>query len=326
LNENSYIEIVNEIFDGYTRFDFNGRTVFLRHFSLKDQKLLNDHFETHKLVAVKKGIQEEKEILKRLKDDGTWTDEDEFKIIEIQNYIDTLEKTKSKIAIPSQKQSHQKLIDEEKMKLYALKIERQELVGKTATEYANNRANEDFLQNLLYKDRLLTVPFFSDDEFGEIDPVDLTSLMNSYYNIINKFNDSNIQKAVLEDCFSLFLSHCEKPFDFFGKPLIQFSLYQLKLLAYGRMFLNIFQNVDKIPDSIRKDPEALISFAESSRNKEKLTSKMKDNSATAVFGATKEDLDFVDPEAKQVSLQDLLEKNGGQLNMEQMMEFMGQKV
>lgn len=326
MNENSYIEIVNEIFDGYTRFDFNGRTVFLRHFSLKDQKLLNDHFEKHKLVAVKKGIQEEKEILKRLKDDGTWTDEDEFKIIEIQNYIDTLEKTKLKIAIPSQKQSHQKLIDDEKIKLYALKIERQELVGKTATEYANNRANEDFLQNLLYKDRLLTVPFFSDDEFGEIDPVDLTSLMNSYYNIINKFNDSNIQKAVLEDCFSLFLSHCEKPFDFFGKPLIQFSLYQLKLLAYGRMFLNIFQNVDKIPDSIRKDPEALISFAESSRNKEKLTSKMKDNSATAVFGATKEDLDFVDPEAKQVSLQDLLEKNGGQLNMEQMMEFMGQKV
>lgn len=326
MKENSYIEIVNEIFDGYTRFDFNGRTVFLRHFNLKDQKLLNEHFEKHRTVALKKGIQDEEDILKRLSKDGTWTSEDELKITESENYIETLEKTKLKIVIPSQRQSHQKLIDQEKVKLFALKTERQELVGKTATEYANNRSNEDFLQNLLYKDRALSVPFFSEDQFGELEPFELSALMNSYYKIVNKFNDLEIQKTVLQDCFSLYLSHCEKPFDFFGKPIINLSLYQLKVLAYGRMFLNIFQNVDKIPDSIRKDPEALINFAESSRNKEKLTSKMKDNSATAVFGATKEDLDFVDPQAKQISLQELLEKNGGQLNMEQMMEIMGDKV
>jgi hypothetical protein len=150
--------------------------------------------------------------------------------------------------------------------------------------------------------------------------------MNSYYTIISKYNDEHIQHAVLQDSFSLYLAHCEKPFDFFATPITKLSIYQLKLIAYGRMFLNIFQNVDKIPDSIRKDPDALINFAESSRNKEKLTSKMKDNSATAVFGATKEDLDFVDPEAKKLSLKDVLAKNGGQLNMEQMMEIMGEKV
>jgi hypothetical protein len=92
------------------------------------------------------------------------------------------------------------------------------------------------------------------------------------------------------------------------------------------MFLNIFQNVEKIPDSIRKDPKALIDFAESSRNKSKLSNSAKDNSATALFGAKKEDLEFVDPEAKKMSLSELLKKNGGQLNMEQMMEVMGQKV
>ena len=168
--------------------------------------------------------------------------------------------------------------------------------------------------------------FLSDEEFGELEGEELSSLMNSYYGIMNKFSDENIQHAVLQDCFSLYLSHCEKPWDFFGKPLIQMSLYQLKMIAYGRMFLNIFQNVDKIPDSIRKDPKALMDFAESSRNKEKLSSAAKDNSATALFGAKKEDLEFVDPEAKKVSLSDLLSKNGGQLNMEHMMEVMGQKV
>jgi len=326
LKENFYIEIVNEIFDGYTRFDFQGQTVFLRHFNFKDQKVLNDCFEKHREVALKKGIQDEKDILERLKKDETWTSEDELKIKELEDYLDNLEKTKAKIIIPSQKAAHQKTIDNEKVKLLELRAERHQLVGKTATEYANNRANEDFLQNLLYRDRLLTVPFFCDADFGELDGNELSQLMEAYYKIVNKFNDGELQKADLQDCFSLYLAHCEKPWDLFGKPIINLSVYQLKILAYGRMFLNIFQNVDKIPDSIRKDPDALISFAESSRNKEKLSSKMKDNSATAVFGATKEDLDFVDPEAKQLSLKDILQQNGGQLNMEQMMKVMGEKV
>ena len=326
MKDNFYIEIINEIFEGYTRFDFYGQTVFLRHFNLSDQKLLNEVFEKHRSVALKKGIQDEKEILEQLRKDETWTKEDELKIKELESYIDNLEKTKAKIAIPSQKQAHQKTIDEEKVKLFVLKSERKNLVGKTATEYANNRANEEFLQNLLFKDRLFTTPFFTDFDFAELSDSELSSLMNSYYEIISKYNDEHVQHAVLQDCFSLYLAHCEKPFDFFATPITKLSIYQLKLLAYGRMFLNIFQNVDKIPDSIRKDPDALISFAESSRNKEKLTAKMKDNSATAVFGATQEDLDFVDPEAKKLSLKDALSQNGGQLNMEQMMKIMGEKV
>jgi hypothetical protein len=326
LNDNFYIEIVNEIFDGYTRFDFNGQTVFLRHFCLKDQEFLNKSFESHKNRAVLKGIQEEKDVLERLQKDETWTKDDELKILETENYIKNLEKTKSKLPLPSQKESHQKLIDEEKFKLLELKMQKKQLVGKTATEYANTRSNEDFLRNLLYSNEKLEKQYFSDDEFGELDDEELSSLMNSYYGIMNKFSDENIQHAVLQDSFSLYLPHCEKPWDFFAKPLTKFSLYQLKIVAYGRMFLNIFQNVDKIPDSIRKDPKALIDFAESSRNKEKLSNAAKDNSATALFGAKKQDLEFVDPEAKKMSLSELLKKNGGQLNMEQMMEVMGQKV
>jgi hypothetical protein len=326
LNENFYIEIVNEIFDGYTRFDFNGQTVFLRHFSLKDQEFLNRSFESHKNRAVKKGIQEEKDVLERLERDETWTKDDELKISEAEHYVQNLEKTKSKLLLPSQKETHQKLIDEEKFKLLQLKTQKKQLVGKTATEYANTRSNEDFLRNLLYSDSEFKQQRFSDYEFGELDDDELSSLMNSYYGIMNKFADENIQHVVLQDCFSLYLSHCEKPWDFFAKPLTKFSLYQLKVIAYGRMFLNIFQNVEKIPDSIRKDPKALIDFAESSRNKSKLSNSAKDNSATALFGAKKEDLEFVDPEAKKMSLSELLKKNGGQLNMEQMMEVMGQKV
>jgi len=326
LKKDFYIAIQNEIFEGFSRFDFKGQAVFFRHFNFKDQEILSSCFEKYHAKAISRGIQEESDVLKKLKEDDTWTDDDEISIKEKESYIDSLEKTKGKIVLPSQREAHQDLINQEKLKLYELRIKRKELIGKTATEYANNRANEDFLRNLLYSDSSLSKILFSDQDFEEIDPEDLQFLTNQYHKKMDQLNDMAIQKMVLEDQFSLYLSHCEKPFDFFGKPLINLSVFQLKTIAYGRMFLNIFQNVDKIPDSIRKDPDALVAFAESSRNKQKLTNRDKDNSATAVFGAKKEDLEFVDPEAKQVSLSDLLKKNGGQLNMEQMMEVMGQKV
>ena len=84
--------------------------------------------------------------------DGTWTSDDETKLFELEGYIKTLEKTKSKLPLPSQKETHQKLINEEQAKLLQLKLQKKELVGKTATEYASSRSNEDFLRNLLYKD------------------------------------------------------------------------------------------------------------------------------------------------------------------------------
>ena len=324
MKNDHYIELIDEIFSGYSRFDFEGQAVFLRHFTFKDQKFLQNSYDRHHSKAASKGIRDEEELLKELIKDETWTKEEENELLELESYIANLEKSLTKIVLPSHQESHKKLIIEEKVKLHVLKAKRKDLIGRTASEYAGNRSNEDFLCNLLYRDEELKTLFFSEDEFGELEESQLSFLMQKYYGFMTKFSDLNIQKASLEDCFSLFLPHCEKPYDVFGKPMYLFTLYQLKLLAYGRMFLHIFQNVDKIPDYIRKDPEALISFSESSRNKETLTSKMKDNSATAVFGATKEDLNYIDPSAKQVSLSELLAKNNGQLNMEHMMEVMGQ--
>jgi hypothetical protein len=41
-----------------------------------------------------------------------------------------------------------------------------------------------------------------------------------------------------------------------------------------------------------------------------------------VFGATKEDLKQIDPNARTISLEDAVRQNGGSLNMEQMMKLM----
>ena len=43
-----------------------------------------------------------------------------------------------------------------------------------------------------------------------------------------------------------------------------------------------------------------------------------------LFGATKKDIDILDPSAKKLSLSEEIAKNGGTLSMDQMIKLMGQ--
>ena len=174
MNYNPLLTSLIEIFEGYSRFDLNGRTLFFRHFSLKDQNSISLCYNKFKDSATNKGIESQEQIFKRLKEDQTWTEDDEIKIIELQSYLESLRKTKSKLLLPSQKEDHQKLIDEEEMKLNLLILRKNELVGTSAEGYASRMSNEEFLRILLYKDESLKEPAFSDEEFGELTSTEIS--------------------------------------------------------------------------------------------------------------------------------------------------------
>jgi len=147
--------------------------------------------------------------------------------------------------------------------------------------------------------------------------------MDAYYSVAEKITDEKIQEAVLSDAFSLYLGQTDKPYDFFARPVVSLSIYQLKLLVYGRMFLNIFQNVENIPDSVKKSPQELLDFVDSQRKREKTQQKGgKNHKSVGLVGATKEDLEYYDPSAKTMSVAEELKKNGGKLNAQQMMTLM----
>jgi hypothetical protein len=99
----------------------------------------------------------------------------------------------------------------------------------------------------------------------------------------------------------------------------------LKLAIYAKIFFNIFQYNEDMPEYIKKDPKAVLSFAESKRANSKTNSKAtnSDGGGSALFNATKEDLDFVDPNARKVSLAEEIEKNGGKMSMDDLINLMG---
>lgn len=322
MNEELYISIIGEVFDGYTEIFFNGDPVYIKHYNIRDQRYIQKYYEKHKNAAIKKGLETEEERLIEIKKDGIWLDDDDLKISNLELEINNLSITQKKIFLPSQKESMSKDIESKKIEIYILKNKKRELIGKTAEEYASSRSNEEMLRYFIFKDRDLTENLFTEDEFSELDDAELLFFMNEQAKVNARLSELNIQKAVLRPFFSMYLSQCENIKDFYDKAIVLLSVYQLKTALFARMFFNIFQHVEDIPDHIKDDPEKLLAYSNSKSNNN--SGGIDENSdASAVFGATKEDMKVISGNTKQISLKDELDKNGGKLNMEQMMKLAG---
>ena len=327
MNEEFYISIVGEIFDGYSEFDINGRSLYLKHLTVKDQRYLHLYYEKYKNIAIKKGVEEESSILKKIKDDGLWSDEDDLKLENLKTEIENLKKTKKSLFLASQKEKTQVTIDEKQSEYFSLLTKRKEIVGKTAEDYATNMAATEIIRYFIFDSKDLDNHAFTEEEFAEMDDVDLLKIRDYQNKISDKFNELDIQKAILRPFFSLYLSFCENAHDFFGKPLVDLSVFQMKLVLFGRIFHSIFQYTEDIPDNIRDDPERLLAFSDAKNNKNNNKGKFikDDSSASTVFGATADDVkDLADSSGRVVSLSDEISKAGGKLTMEQMIKLAGQ--
>ena len=322
MNEELYISIIGEVFDGYTEIFFNGDPVYIKHYNIRDQRYIQKYYEKYKNVAIKKGLETEEQRLSEIKKDGIWSDDDDLKITNLEFEIKNLSNTQKKVFLPSQKESIGKDIESKTLDLYNLKNKKRELIGKTAEEYASSRSNEEMLRYFIFKDKNLTENLFTEDEFSELDDTELLFFMSEQAKVNTRLCELNIQKAVLRPFFSMYLSQCENIKDFYDKAIVLLSVYQLKTALFAKMFFNIFQYVEDIPDHIKDDPEKLLAYSDSQRNKN--SGGIDENSdASAVFGATNEDMKAISGNAKQISLKDELDKNGGKLNMEQMMKLAG---
>jgi len=70
-----------------------------------------------------------------------------------------------------------------------------------------------------------------------------------------------------------------------------------------------------------------MAYSESQRNKNSNKGGLRDDAdASAVFGATKEDMDTVAKDSKSISLSEAAKEAGGKLDMKQMMRLAGHDV
>ena len=320
--EEYYISLVGEAFDGYTEVSFQEKDIYIKHLSIKDQRYLHKYYDKYVNIALKKGLESKDDRIKAIMEDGMWSSEEDTEISTLRFETDNLKKTQKVLPLRSQREKLQEDINAKLLKLADLESRKLEVVGKTAEDYANRRSNDEILRFLLFKDKSLQNHLYTEEEFGELEVWEVNKLTSLQTNIQAKLSDDRLQEAVLRPFFTMYLSLCEDPYAFYEKPITKLSVYQLRVILFGRMFHNIFQYTEDIPDHIREDPKKLLAFSENQRNKDSNKPMIKDDAdASAVFGATDEDVADLGGSKGGVTLSSELEKHGGKLDMKQMMRL-----
>ena len=325
MKEEFYISLIGEAFDGYTENLLGDKTVYIKHVNIRDQRYLHKYYEKYKNKALSKGVENEETRIKYILKEGLWEEKDDMKIQSLDLEITNLKKTVNQLILASQREQYTQTIQEKTEELISLKHKRKEVIGKTAEDYATARSGDELLRFLLFKDKNLTENLFTEEEFDELEAWEISALSKMHSDIQSRLSDETIQKAVLRPFFSMYLSLCEDAYGFYQKPITELTIYQLRVVLFGKMFFNIFQFTEDIPDNIRDDPEKLLAYSESKRNNNSNTIR-DDASGSAVFGATDQDVKELGGTSGGVSLTEEAKKHGGKLNMEQMMRLAGHDV
>lgn len=325
-NEEFYISLAGEIFDGYTECEFNGRLVYLKHLTIKDQRYLSLYYDKYKQRAIDRGVKTEEDVLLDLKNDGLWNDDDDVRIETLESEIENLKKTQANLFLRSQQEAMQKTIEEKQSEHLNLLSTRKEIVGKTAEDYASNMSVAEMIRYFVFDSPKLKKHAFCSEDFDEMSDNEVVRLRLLQKQINDRMDELTIQETVLRPFFSMYLSFCENPRDFFGKPMVDLSVFQMKMVLFGKVFHSVFQYTEDIPEHIKEDPEKLLAFSESKQNKSRGGKSFIDDDAagSTVFGGTSEDIkDLAKGSENTVSLSEEIRKAGGTLTMEQMMKLAG---
>jgi hypothetical protein len=318
--------IFRDIVRGYTTTILEDEFVYIKHLTPHDQVELEEIEEKYYKSAQRRGVPTEKEMLEYLKEEGQWTEEDEKIIAQKTLYLDNLKTALNKLILKKDVDRQKGIIEKESLLLKEKTNQKYNLIGNTCEKYAKDRLNDFYVIRSFFKNKDLTEPLFTQDEYDELESRDIKKVVLTYNELFEGFNEESIQYTILEDFYHPYLSFAEDSVQFYGKPFCELTYNQIRLIVYTRVFKNIFDNNENIPESIRKDPAKLIEFGSSSKEeRDKAKDKLDKGDGGTIVGAKQEDYDRlgVKRTSGSISLHEEAKKKGGTLNMEDLMKLHG---
>ncbi len=315
-----------EIIDGSSTAFIGSQRVFIKHKNVSDvvdYEIIFDNF-LERATAI--GLPTEEQVLEDLNTSEIWTEADEEYIRTQKQYIEGLRLSKGNLYVESAKESINRQLEEAERDLNDHLQKKRDLTANCAETYSYNRANDYYILRSFYKDKETNEPLYTEKEFEYLDNKILAQVITAYNDFHGKFSEEQIMELVVQDFYKIYYSFCETATDFFGAPVAKLTNFQLNLLIYTRIFKNIFEQNNDIPERMMKDPKALLDFAASADSREKAKSQLnKEGSAGAsVVGATAQDLsDLGLASESQKTMTQAAREKGGSLSMKDLMDLNG---
>lgn len=332
LDKNKLRLLFIDILKGYSLSYYRDNKLYFKHNTSFDSGDI-DHLKQEFLEKAKKnGLPTEDQKEEYLIAENLWSKENNEKIKKLKSDISSLKQTKSKLFKSDDINEMNRQIDEKKLELINLTIEKKDLLGFTVEDYANKKINEYYMFNSLFKDKDLKDRYFSEQEFDELENKEISEVLEIYNNINKNFIENNLKKIALSSYYLSLFNLCdENAYNLYGKPIVYLTFYQMEVFGYARYFKNALSDAKHKPASeYYEDPEKLIEWLESSKNVEEVLTKSENSLsktegaiATSIVGAKKEDLAKIGKDENSVSLHKEAQKKGGVLSMEDLMKMHG---
>lgn len=285
-------KIYKDICRGYSAGKWDNKDIFIKHLNHFDQGEIDEYYEHQLAAAIKGGIASKKEKSQWLKDNKLWSDREEMDLVEQKDYVENMEKTKSKLFLKTQIDQYTKILKDEWKKYYEMVERREKLFGLTAEYRASQKVQYYHILISFYKSEDLKDRLFTLKNINQLDDDESLELLNAYVNSISDFGLNNIKKISISDFFLNYFYLCgDNIFNFFHIPIYKLTIYQSNLLSYGTYYKNLIAN-EQIPDNFRDDPDRIEEFVNKSKNMKELLSKTGgQGGSTGIVGATKQDFD-----------------------------------
>ena len=319
----NFRHLFKDLVYGWSEIIYKGKPAYLKHLSVFDQVDIEEVKTRFFNQAKRRGLPTNGDALQRLKEEGIWTAADEAKIQEQVNYLELAETSKKQLYLKKEIDRANEEILEAKSKAARLREEKDALMGQTCEKYADSRVSDHYIVKSLYKDNQLKQTYYNQDEVDQMTRPEMNEIVKVYNSCYSVFDDTNIQKVVLQDFYQPYMPFSENVNNMFSKPLFELSINQVKLVIYSRIFKNIFENYSKIPDRIKKDPEKIMDYVNAQEKAKDNLKNMDKDGASTIVGAKKEDYDYLGIEGSQEnSLSAKLKEKGGKMDMKDLMQVL----
>ena len=250
-----------EITKGYTVTSFKGSTVYLKHYTEAEILELDLLHQKYFNEAKSKGLFTLKEKLDQVYESGEWSKEEEAKYSSLQKKLFEWEKGLANVMLQSQKEKIEKEINKIREEFSEIENERNDILGKTCESHTEKQKNEFILKNTFFKDKELKELFFTEEEFYDLENVDYYSLILTQSVCFDKFSQKYLEQIAAYPFFlNTFMSCNDSVLEFYGKPIIDLTLFQLNTFSKARYYKGILENGKSPPETLYKNPEQLVSW------------------------------------------------------------------
>ena len=328
-------KIYHKICCGYDEIKLSNEVYYFKHTNYADRIVLKKRYDEGLQVAKNNGVKTEVEYLDFYIEKKWWSKNKEDQIRTSRAFIANLIKSKNKLLLPSQKEEVQRTIEEESKKLNLILIERKSIIPTTAEEYAEKYYHRYYLNNLIYKDKLFNIPISdSEDYFDNLEDDLYDNLWSQISDSLNLLKNDNLKYVAATGFFQnlIILTGADFPiYNFYGKPIINLTTYQIDIFSYASMYRKIINNTtEKISEDILNEPEKLITWCESGGQNTSKTKKILDKTPneknkrgersgriTSLVGAKSSDYKEIgmNAETSNIDLVSAASEQGGELNI-----------